>query len=157
MLMARPSEPALRGASPRAGWRGGAVAAVVLAAPCVAALWAAQQPSHGPLAWQALLVLLLIAPVAEECVFRAGLQDWLERRAGARLAWSPRARAAAAIGLSSAVFALCHVAGQGSWWALATFVPSLVLGMLYRAGGLRLAIACHAWFNLCFVLAALPR
>jgi hypothetical protein len=42
---------------------------------------------------------------------------------------------------------------QGSWWPLATYVPSLVSGMLHKAGGLRLTIACHAWFNLCFVLA----
>jgi len=157
MHLARPSEPEVRSAPPRATWRAGGVALVLLAAPCVAALWAGQRPSHGTLAWPALLALLVVAPVAEEWVFRAGLQDWLERRAAARSAWSPRSRAAAAIGCSSVVFALCHVAGQGTWWALATFVPSLALGMFYKAGGLRLAIAGHAWFNLCFVLAAVSR
>ncbi|KQP17777.1 hypothetical protein ASF43_07835 [Pseudorhodoferax sp. Leaf267] len=128
------------------------VAAVALAAPVVAMLWAAQTPPRGSApAWDALLALLLIAPVAEEIVFRAGLQDWLQRRAWAG---SPRVRTALAIGLSSLVFALCHALAHGSWPALAVVVPSLALGLVYQACGLGVAIGCHAWFNLCFVLAA---
>lgn len=151
MRLAGRPQPMLRGMSRRAGWMLGAV---VLLAPVLAVMWAALLPVRGGFTWDGLVALLLVASVAEEIVFRAGLQDWLERRPQVS---SMRSPVAVAIGVSSAVFALCHVAGQGTWWALASVLPSLALGALYKAGGLRVAIACHAWFNLCFVLAAWPR
>lgn len=125
--------------------------AAVLLAPPLAVAWSALLRAHGtPLAglpaWDRLLVLVLLAPVLEEIVFRAGLQDWLVRRSGSTVG---------AIVATSAVFAAGHaLAGQG-WPGLAVFVPSLFLGATYAAAGLRASIACHAWFNLCLLAAAM--
>jgi membrane protease YdiL (CAAX protease family) len=65
------------------------------------------------------LRLLLLSPVLEECVFRAGLQEWLMRRR------TP------SVLLSSIAFALLHL---GSGWpqALAVAPPGVALALLYR-------------------------
>lgn len=65
------------------------------------------------------LRLLLLSPVLEECVFRAGLQEWLIRRD------TP------SVLLSAGAFALLHL---GSGWphALAVAAPGLALALLYR-------------------------
>jgi membrane protease YdiL (CAAX protease family) len=67
----------------------------------------------------AWLLLLLLSPLLEECVFRAGLQEWLMRRG------------AAAVPLSTIAFALLHL---GSGWphALVVAAPGLALALLYR-------------------------
>jgi membrane protease YdiL (CAAX protease family) len=71
------------------------------------------------------LRLLLLSPALEECVVRAGLQEWLIRRrpASASPVWSVLA--------SAAVFGALHI---GSGWphALAVTVPGLALAMLYQ-------------------------
>lgn len=72
----------------------------------------------------ALVRLLLLAPVLEEWVVRAGLQEWLIRRAApVPTLWS-------AI-LSAAAFALLHV---GSGWRAVGLVlaPGFALALLYR-------------------------
>jgi membrane protease YdiL (CAAX protease family) len=70
----------------------------------------------------ALARLLLLAPVLEEWVVRAGLQEWLIRRT----AFAP-----APVILSAAAFALLHV---GSGWRAAGLVlaPGLALALLYQ-------------------------
>lgn len=122
--------------------------ALALLAPAAALAWAGLLRAQGlalpgPVGWDRLLLLLVLAPVLEETVFRAGLQEGLVRRG-----WCQRW----AIGLSSLVFAACHALVQG-WPALAVLLPSLVLGQVYGSSGLRAAMACHAWFNLCFLTA----
>lgn len=78
------------------------------------------------------------APLAEELVFRAGLQTLLARRIGA----------VAAVLASSLLFAAAHVALSPSPVAALTFLPSLALGAVYAASGrLRDAVALHALFN----------
>jgi membrane protease YdiL (CAAX protease family) len=72
------------------------------------------------------LRLLLLAPALEECVVRAGLQEWLMRRAartGRHRAWPVLASAAA--------FGALHL---GSGWpaALAVLAPGLALALLYQ-------------------------
>ncbi|MDB5909628.1 MAG: family intrarane metalloprotease [Massilia sp.] len=87
------------------------------------------------------LRLLLLSPALEECVVRAGLQEWLIRRrpAAASPAWPVIASAAA--------FGLLHIA---SGWphALAVTVPGLALAMLYqRTRSWRWCALAHSGMN----------
>jgi membrane protease YdiL (CAAX protease family) len=87
------------------------------------------------------LRLLLLSPALEECVVRAGLQEWLIRRgpASASPAWPVIASAAA--------FGLLHIA---SGWphALAVTVPGLALAMLYqRTRSWRWCTLAHGGMN----------
>lgn len=74
-----------------------------------------QAPDAG--AW---LLLLLLSPALEECVIRAGLQEWLMRRN------TP------AVLISTIAFALLHL-GSGWLHALAVSAPGLALALLYRS------------------------
>jgi membrane protease YdiL (CAAX protease family) len=102
----------------------------------------------GPTLW-----LLCGAPLVEELVFRAGLQDALARR------WSRHARkgSLSAIVVASCAFALSHmVASQGLVGAL-TLLPSLAIGAVFAIDGrLRSAVLLHAGFNALGLLAAVP-
>ncbi|KAF1018402.1 MAG: hypothetical protein GAK30_03685 [Paracidovorax wautersii] len=89
--------------------------------------------------------MLLVSPVVEELFFRSGIQQALETGAWLRNA---RARKHWALLITSGLFALAHAWQSQSWLGLATFAPSLVLGMAWRMGGLGWAAAAHAWFNL---------
>ncbi len=92
---------------------------------------------HAP--WTSLL-LLVIAPVLEEVVFRAGLQDWLLRQ---------HIRPLMTTVLGAMAFALMH--GLTRSWLLAAwvFVPALVLGALYaRKRSLGPVVALHSAMNL---------
>lgn len=105
-----------------------------------------------PLPLGLLLTLLLAAPVAEELVFRAGVQEQLQRRG-----WPARR----AVLVSSGAFAIAH--GLARSWALgaAVLLPSLCLGALYagrRAAspardGLWPCIGLHAAFNALWLVA----
>lgn len=92
-----------------------------------------------------VLRLLLLAPLLEEWIVRAGLQEWLMRRypgAGALALLAP-----------AAVFSLLHL-GAGPANAAWVFVPGLALGLLYRRWrDWRLCALVHALFNL-FALTA---
>jgi membrane protease YdiL (CAAX protease family) len=89
-----------------------------------------------------LVTLLLIAPVLEEIVFRAGLQEALQR-------WlSPRAAAAgAATVLTACAFAAAHWAAHPGLLAGLTFVPALLIGHLYQTQ--RRLAPCIAAHSLC--------
>ena len=100
-----------------------------------------------------LAVLLLAAPVLEETVFRAGLQEALLRRLSAG-----RYGEATANALTALAFMAAHLALRPSGLAALTAVPALALGALYQRGR-RLApcIALHALFNAIWLLwAAIP-
>jgi membrane protease YdiL (CAAX protease family) len=99
-----------------------------------------------PAAWVALLV---IAPVLEEIVFRAGLQEQLLRRLQAKHA----ADAFAANALTAFAFAAAHLAVHASVLAALTAVPALLIGHVYQQQR-RLApcIALHALFNAIWLL-----
>ena len=101
----------------------------------------------------ALLTLLLIAPIAEETVFRLGLHNWLLERLPTR--WGALSLANV---LVAVVFAALHALHQGSLGMLLTAAPALMLGWLWERSGRRLQvpIAAHAWFNLCLTLASCP-
>ncbi len=99
-----------------------------------------------PAAWVALLV---IAPVLEEVVFRAGLQEQLLRRLQVQHA----AAAFAANALTALAFAAAHLAVHASALAALTAVPALLIGDVYQQHR-RLApcIALHALFNTAWLL-----
>lgn len=121
--------------------------AAVLLAPAAAWAWHQLAPQGGATAMPegpGLWMLLLVAPVLEEIVFRAGLQAGLVRRG-----WQP----GLAIVLASAAFAAWHLAAGQGLAALAVFLPSLVFGHAYARHGLACAMACHAWFNACHLAA----
>ena len=88
-----------------------------------------------------IVVLLVIAPVAEEALFRAGVQDWLLRRH--RRGWPANIT-------SSALFVVAHCLSRGVDLAtLGVAFPSLALGWLYgRYRCLRLCIATHMLMNI---------
>ena len=88
-----------------------------------------------------LLVLLLLAPLLEEAVFRAGLQEGLLRRwAEAPALWANLATAAA--------FGLAHVLVRGDANAAWVALPALLIGLVYqRRHRLRESVALHAVMN----------
>ena len=115
-------------ASALAGW----------AATGLALLLGAALAPAGMSAWQ-VLALLLIAPVAEELLFRSGLQEALLRR------WHS---ALAANVATAAVFALAHALARDDALALAVVVPGLLLGAVYgRTRQVAACIALHAAMN----------
>ncbi len=99
----------------------------------------------------ALLTLLLIAPIAEETVFRLGLHQALLKRCKAQ--WGALSLANAGVALA---FAALHALHQGSAWMWLTIAPALLLGWLWELGAqrLRVPVLFHAWFNLCLILAS---
>ncbi len=100
-----------------------------------------------------LAVLLVVAPLAEEAVLRAGLHEALLRRAVA----PALANLACAL-----LFGLLHALARGSSAALLVVLPALLVGALYqRTRRLRDAVLLHAFFNALWLAAAvadlLPR
>jgi membrane protease YdiL (CAAX protease family) len=72
--------------------------------------------------------LLLLAPALEECVVRAGLQEWMTRQVAQGGLQLPQA---APVLASTAVFGLLHL-GAGWQQALAVLAPGLALALLYQ-------------------------
>ena len=86
-----------------------------------------------------IAVLIVFAPLAEEAVFRAGLQEALLRCQGSALF---------ANGLTALAFGLAHVLVRGDGSALAAAGPALLIGAVYgRWRRLRLCVALHAAMN----------
>lgn len=95
-----------------------------------------------------LLRLLVLAPLLEEWIVRAGPQEWLMRRVAASGA-GPAALLApmAAVLVPAVCFSLLHL-GAGWFAAAAVFPPGLALGLLYwRWRDWRLCAAAHALCN----------
>lgn len=136
--------------SPRAAW----TFAALLAALAPPLAWFAQGALGVGLAWggweQALIVLVL-APLVEEWVFRSLLQASIAPRLARR--W-PSGAARAAHGanlLASLLFVAAHWPGRGVW-ALWWAFPSLALGETWRRGERLLpCVLLHAWFNACLL------
>lgn len=90
-----------------------------------------------------VLRLLLLAPLLEEWIVRAGLQAWLLQR-------SPPS---AAVLASAAGFGALHL-GAGAQAALLVFWPGLLMGLIYQSWrDWRLCAVAHALCN-AFALAA---
>lgn len=94
------------------------------------------QGSFTTVAWIVFSVVIL-APLAEELIYRVILQGWLEQRLPP---W-------AAIGISSALFAAVH-ASPGRPDALPLWPLAIVLGVVYyRRHSLPAVMLIHALFN----------
>ncbi|KQQ88078.1 JDVT-CTERM system glutamic-type intramembrane protease [Massilia sp. Leaf139] len=85
-----------------------------------------------------LLMLLVLAPLLEEAVFRAGLQEALQRR------WRPQPANA----VTALAFGLAHALARADAAAFAAALPALLIGAVYaRTGRLRYCVALHAAMN----------
>jgi len=96
----------------------------------------------------ALFVLLLLAPLLEETVFRRGVHALALRHRGtaARRWWAWPSRVNWLVAL---LFAAAHLLRLPPVLALAVVVPALVLGQVYEmTGRLWPCVAAHAAFNL---------
>ena len=100
-----------------------------------------------PPAW---CVLVVVAPWAEEAVFRAGVQESLVRRLSGLIVAAPLV----ANVLASLAFAAVHVAIRGQAAAWAVLLPALLIGAVYqqrrRIGA---CVALHAICNLSWLRA----
>ncbi|MDE1948547.1 MAG: JDVT-CTERM system CAAX-type protease, partial [Burkholderiales bacterium] len=86
-----------------------------------------------------LWMLLVFAPLFEECVFRAGVQEALLRRSVAP---------GVANLVTAALFGAVHVAMRGEASAWAVVLPALVVGAAYgRWRRLRICVVLHAAMN----------
>jgi membrane protease YdiL (CAAX protease family) len=117
-----------------------------LATPPLAAL--AAQLGYGvalDAPWR-VLGLLVLASIAEEIVFRGGVQRLLRRWPAGRTSWYA---VSAANALTSVVFALAHLWNHPPLAALGVLPVSLLLGWAYERSGQRLAlpIVLHLYFN----------
>jgi membrane protease YdiL (CAAX protease family) len=99
--------------------------------------------ADSPVLLIAMIVLaVVLAPVTEELVFRAGLFRYLR-------SWAPRW---VALAVSSVLFASLHVNWR-TWEGLTSFVPLVVLAIMFslayeRTGNIGTPIVAHALFNL---------
>jgi membrane protease YdiL (CAAX protease family) len=105
-------------------------------------------PSGLPTDWRqnAIVAIALVEfAVAEEFIFRLGLQNWFAKvlRLPARGYW-------VAVALSSAVWALAHANTlDPEWVKIAQVFPmGIALGFLFRKFGVECCIFAHAAFNL---------
>lgn len=90
------------------------------------------------------LLLIVLAPLFEEIVFRGGLQESLLRRLGSSRGAGPWV----ANVVTAAAFGAAHVLTHLSFVAVLTVLPALVVGWLYqRTRRLAPCIALHAFFN----------
>jgi membrane protease YdiL (CAAX protease family) len=118
---------------PTAGW---VLGSALVTAAGLAGLAAGLSPAR-------LAMLLLIGPLAEEAVFRAGLQEALLRRGVIALSANL---------LTALAFGLAHAVARGDIAALAVVAPALLIGASYgRWRQLRLCVALHAALNAAWI------
>lgn len=99
-----------------------------------------------------LVRLLLLAPLLEEWVVRAGLQEWLIRRA---LTGEGNAGVAPVL-WSATAFSLLHL-GSGWFAVLLVLPPGLMLAMLYQRGrDWRSCALLHCGFNALAIAGCVP-
>jgi membrane protease YdiL (CAAX protease family) len=116
------------------------LASLVVIAAATAAVAATTNPSL-----QHALVLVVLAPLFEESVFRAGVQEQL-----ARLGRGP----GLAIVATALLFAVAHVAVSGDPRRIAVVLPGLAIGVVYaRTGRVRDCVALHAAMNAAWLAA----
>ncbi|GAB3670399.1 hypothetical protein GCM10028792_01000 [Salinisphaera aquimarina] len=128
-----------------------ALAAALPAVAIIAGITPLQLALHWP-GWTPIVLLILVTPVLEEIVFRAGLQDALATRGSYRLAGLTLANV-----LTALMFCLVHLFRHAPAWALATIVPALVFGWAYeRHPRLVAPILLHALYNLAYLVLLSP-
>ncbi len=108
------------------------------AGAAVLAVGAAVAQAHGVPPGR-VLVLLLLAPLLEEVIFRAGLQEALLRHGARR--WVSNV-------LTAACFGLAHAAWRGDAAGLLVALPALLVGAWYaRDRRLMPCVGLHAAMN----------
>jgi membrane protease YdiL (CAAX protease family) len=137
-MMPLPALPAALTAAPSTSTHRAAAGLVAVA---LAGAWAVV-PAHA-------LWMLVVAPVLEEIVFRAGLQEELLRQARVRAVMG----AVSANVLTALAFAAAHLALRPSLLAGLTVLPALLIGAVYeRQRRVAPCIALHAFFNALWLL-----
>ncbi len=125
-----------------------------MAAGAVPVAWLLARFGHGLPAIEPLrdLPLLTLLAVAEEVVFRGGLQSWLMAKpALARR----RFGVSGANAWTSVVFSAAHLWAHTPLQALGVFPVSLLLGAsLERSSRLWVPAALHVWFNVALYAAS---
>ena len=97
------------------------VTLIGLLAVVVACWWIAAPPPDARL--MRIATLLLLAPLIEEALFRAGVQETL-----IHAGQTPRV----CIVITALLFALAHLLASPGWLAAGTVLPGLVLGLVYQ-------------------------
>jgi len=124
------------------------------AAGAVPVAWLLARFGYGMPAVEPLrdLPLLALLAIAEEVVFRGGLQSWLlTKPALAR----HRFGVSAANALTSVVFSAAHLGAHAPLQALGVLPVSLLLGAsLERSRRLWVPAALHVWFNVALYAAS---
>ncbi len=133
------------------GWLGVSAAAAAGAAPVA---WLLARFGYGMPTVEPLrdLPLLALLAVAEEVVFRGGLQSWLATKPvmARRLLGVSAANA-----VTSVVFSAAHLLSRAPLQALGVFPVSLLLGAsLERSGRLWVPAALHVGFNVALYAAS---
>jgi len=89
--------------------------------------------------FQRMWVLLILAPLAEEAIFRSGVQESLLRKGVPNHAANV---------LTSVFFGLAHVLLQGTFSAIGVVIPALLVGALYwHTRRLWLCVILHSAMN----------
>jgi len=100
-----------------------------------------------------LWVLLVLSPLCEEIVFRAGLQTWVRRRLARHKVQASRG----VIVLVALAFGLAHAVLRGPALGVAVLAPALFIGWLHeRYRSTALCVLVHALFNLVWLALAGP-
>lgn len=95
------------------------------------------------------LLVVLVAPILEEIVFRGGIQEFLQQRLNLRRQF---AQISLANILTSIIFSAFHIFSQPLIWALLIFFPSLVFGWAKdRFQSLAAPMVLHATYNAGFI------
>ena len=120
---------------------------VLAAAGVLALAWVAAAATQAGVSAGRVALLLVVAPLAEEMLFRAGLHEALLRRTVAP--WLANIATALAFGL-------LHAALRGDAAALSVAIPALLIGAVYqRTRRLRHCVALHAAMNALWLAAGL--
>lgn len=91
-----------------------------------------------------ILIVVLLAPVAEELFFRGVVQSWLKIRFNGQFAFITYANI-----ITSFIFAVIHIPYWGIFHALLVFLPSLIFGFLYdKTGKIHYSVILHIFYNL---------
>ena len=105
--------------------------------------------------WRSALMLVLVAPLTEEVIFRLGLQDWLQ---GQRWAQSAFCGVSLANGMASLLFAAAHLWQHSPLWSALVLPPGLVFGWCYaRWRSIWPGFALHASYNAGFLWLFIPK
>jgi membrane protease YdiL (CAAX protease family) len=104
-----------------------------------------------PASLNAMLLMLLVAPVLEELAFRGALLD-LAQSLLRRFGVADAGPVTCANLITSVLFAACHLPYQSVALSISVLLPSLLLGRVRELTASVLpCVLLHAWFNAWFL------